>query len=205
MPLPALLASTLIISIGTTARAHGDARLPSGVYHGCGSVICASFCASENGYSGPLPSSCVTVTARRRRQVPDLELIDDEQLAGVDPGGDDGPRARSRRWSGPTDAVPVSTGRPSVVRASIAAALTPVVVSDAWTSSPATTMSRKWALMQPCSNQAWPHTATAQRIELAEVRGPFDRGTSEPEGRRGGAVMDARMAVIGLVGQHLGR
>ena len=72
----------------------------------------------------------------------DLELIDEEQLAGIALAP---ARASSSvsGWSGPTDAVPVRTGRPSVVCASIVAVPSPVVVNDAWTCSPATTMFRK--------------------------------------------------------------
>ena len=41
------------------------------------------------------------------------------------------------------------------------AARGPVVVIDAWTSSPSTTIVWKWLLMQPCSNHSVPQSATA--------------------------------------------
>ena len=82
--------------------------------------------------------------------------------------------------SGPTDAVPVRTGRPSVVCASIVAVSSPAVVSDAWTCSPATTMFRKWALMQPCSNHAWPHTATASGSNWLKCVGPSIGAPARP-------------------------
>ncbi len=56
--------------------------------------------------------------------------------------------------------------------ASIVAAPSPVVVSDAWTCSPATTMFRKWALMQPCSNHARSHSATASGSNWLKCVGP---------------------------------
>ena len=57
-------------------------------------------------------------------------------------------------WSGPTDAVPARTGVPSALWASMRADVGPVVVIDACTSSPSTTIVRKWALMQPRSNHS---------------------------------------------------
>jgi hypothetical protein len=44
-----------------------------------------------------------------------------------------------------------------------------------------------------------------ERIDLAEVRRPFDRRPGEAERLRGGIVVHARMAVVLLLGQHLGR
>ena len=109
------------------------------------------------------------------------------------------------RCSGPTDAVPVRTGRPSVVWASIVADVVargrqrrldllagndhvPEVGADA-------------AVLEP---RLAPHR-DGERVELAEVRRPFDRGAGESERRRGVPVVDARVAVVGLFGQHLGR
>src|SRR3954451_17583060 len=48
-PRPDLFASTLIISIGTISRPHGDDVAPSAVYHGLGSVIFASLSSRVNG------------------------------------------------------------------------------------------------------------------------------------------------------------
>ena len=105
-----------------------------------------------------------------------------------------GSPARPRRacssvsgWSGPSDAVPTSTGVPSALWASTSAAVGPAVVIDACTVSPSTTIVWKWQLRQPRSNHAAPHSAVGQRIELAEVGRSLDRRAGQPERRRGGA------------------
>ena len=44
-----------------------------------------------------------------------------------------------------------------------------------------------------------------QRLELAEMRGPFDRPGTQPQRRGGGVVVDRLVAVVDLFGQHLPR
>ena len=75
-----------------------------------------------------------------------------------------GPPSRARRWSSSvgrslvlSEAVPVSTGVPSRLWASMA----PSLVRDACTSSPSTTIVWKWALMHPWRNHSSPHRVTA--------------------------------------------
>ncbi len=78
------------------------------------------------------------------------------------------------------DAVPVSTGVPSALWASIRADVGPVVVIEAWTSSPSTTIVRKWLLMQPRSNHAWPQRATPMGSNWLKCVGPSMGAPSRP-------------------------
>ena len=75
-------------------------------------------------------------------------------------------------WSGPTDAVPTSTGVPSALCASRIAAVALAVVIVACTCSPSTTIVWKWQLMQPRSNHAAPHSDTASGSNWLKCVGP---------------------------------
>jgi hypothetical protein len=44
-----------------------------------------------------------------------------------------------------------------------------------------------------------------QRVELAEMGGPFDRPGAQPQRRGSGVIVDRLVAVVDLLGQHLPR
>src|SRR5215217_5768044 len=75
-------------------------------------------------------------------------------------------------WSGPSEMLPSRTGVPSRLCASIVARSGAVRVADAWTSSPSTTIVRKWLLTQPRSNHAWPHSSTPSGSNWLKWVGP---------------------------------
>ena len=54
------------------------------------------------------------------------------------------------------------------------------MVADACTSSPSTTIVRKWLLMQPRSNQAWPHSSTASGSNWLKWVGPSIGAPASP-------------------------
>ena len=83
-------------------------------------------------------------------------------------------------WSGPTEAVPTSTGVPSALWASTSEALALAVVIEACTCSPSTTIVWKWQLRQPCSNQAAPHRATASGSNWLKWVGPSIGAPASP-------------------------
>ena len=69
---------------------------------------------------------------------------------------------------------------PSALWASMRADVGPVVVIDACTSSPSTTIVRKWPLMQPRSNHAGPHSATAIGSNWLKWVGPSIGAPASP-------------------------
>ena len=60
------------------------------------------------------------------------------------------------------------------------AALALAVVIVACTCSPSTTMVWKWQLMQPCSNQASPHSVTARGSNWLKCVGPSIGAPARP-------------------------
>ena len=150
------------------------------MYHGCGSVILATFWASENGYSGPFDSSnVIDETSSSKRRMPTSSW----SMMNSSPGSPWRPRRAASSdsgWSGPTDAVPTSTGVPSALWASTSEASALTVVIDACTSSPSTTIVWKWQLRQPRSNQATPQRATASGSNWLKWVGPSIGAPASP-------------------------
>ena len=150
------------------------------MYHGCGSVILATFWASENGYSGPFDSSnVIDETSSSKRRIPTSSW----SRMNSSPGSPWRPRRAASSdsgWSGPMEAVPTSTGVPSALWASTSEASALTVVIDACTSSPSTTIVWKWLLRQPRSNQASPHRATARGSNWLKCVGPSIGAPASP-------------------------